>query len=259
MTRKQRDWLEIFQQIDAHLTFVDRLVNVDVRHAPHDPRVLPDRHDIVEHALVGHGHAWQQGQQGSGWLATRCLAQAAFGILALTLGLLDAFDVITLGGVQWFHESSLGKFFNATHYWSVQLFFLFMVVHLWGKYWMAAWRGKRALTWATGVLAFLTAVGVGFTGYVITTNFNAQWIAFEAKDVMNAVALGSWINVTNLGQMVLIHVCMLPLAVVAVVAMHVLLVRKHGVVPPIDAIDPEAAPPAHAETAAEPAAEEVAS
>jgi ubiquinol-cytochrome c reductase cytochrome b subunit len=152
--------------------------------------------------------------------------------------------VITLGGVQWFHESSTGKFFNSVHYWSVQLFFLFMVVHLWGKYWMAAWRGKRALTWATGVLAFLTAVGVGFTGYVITTNFNAQWIAFEAKDVMNAIGVGSVFNVTNLGQMVTFHVAPLPLALGVIVLAHVLLVRKHGVVPPLDAIDPEAEKPA---------------
>jgi len=165
--------------------------------------------------------------------------------------------IITLGGVQWFHESSTGKFFNSIHYWSVQLFFLFMVVHLWGKYWMAAWRGKRALTWATGVLAFLTAVGVGFTGYVITTNFNAQWIAFEAKDVMNAIGVGSVFNVTNLGQMVTFHVAPLPIALVLIVAAHVLLVRKHGVVPPMDAIDHDAAAPAA--SAAETETAEVAS
>jgi ubiquinol-cytochrome c reductase cytochrome b subunit len=156
-------------------------------------------------------------------------------IIAIASGVL-----LTVGGVQWFHESSLGKFANSLHYWSVQLFFLFMVVHLWGKYWMAAWRGKRALTWATGVLAFLTAVGVAFTGYVITTNFNAQWIAFEAKDVMNAIGVGSVFNVANLGQMVTFHVAPLPLVLVAIVAMHVLLVRRHGVVPPIDAIDHDA-------------------
>jgi ubiquinol-cytochrome c reductase cytochrome b subunit len=157
--------------------------------------------------------------------------------------------IITLGGVQWFHQSSIGKFCNSLHYWSVQLFFLFMVVHLWGTYWMAAWRGKRALTWATGVLAFLTAVGVGFTGYVITTNFNAQWIAFEAKDVMNAIGVGSVFNVTNLGQMVTFHVAPLPIALVLIVVAHVLLVRKHGVVPPIDAIDHDATATPSAEVA----------
>ena len=174
-----------------------------------------------------------------------------FGMLTLVAMIIAIVSgvVLTLGGVLWFHESSVGKFVNSLHYWSVQLFFLFMVVHLWGKYWMAAWRGKRALTWATGVLAFLTAVGVGFTGYVITTNFNAQWIAFEAKDVMNAIGVGSVFNVTNLGQMVTFHVAPLPIALVVLVGMHVLLVRKRGVVPPLDAIDPDAAAAARTESA----------
>ena len=147
--------------------------------------------------------------------------------------------ILTLGGVQWFHTSSLGKFVNSLHFWSVQLFFVFMVVHLWGKFWMAAWRGKRALTWITGVLAFLASVGTAFTGYLVTTNFNSQWIAFESKDVLNAVGLGAVIDVTNFGQMVLLHAALLPLAVGAIVVAHVLLVRKHGIVPPLEAIDPE--------------------
>ena len=29
-----------------------------------------------------------------------------------------------------------------------------IVIHLWGKFWMAAWRGRRAMTWITGVVAF---------------------------------------------------------------------------------------------------------
>jgi ubiquinol-cytochrome c reductase cytochrome b subunit len=40
--------------------------------------------------------------------------------------------------------------------------------------------------------------------------------------------------VTNFGQMYSWHVLLLPIAVVAVVTAHVLLVRKHGVVPPFD-------------------------
>ena len=42
----------------------------------------------------------------------------------------------------------------------------FMVIHLWGKFLMAAWRGRRALTWITGAVAFLASVGTAFTGYL---------------------------------------------------------------------------------------------
>ncbi len=161
--------------------------------------------------------------------------------------------ILTLGGLQWWHTTPIGHFVNSLHFWSVQFFFFFMIVHLIGKYWMAAWRGKRFLTWATGVFCFIMGLATAFTGYTITTNFNAQWIAFEAKDVMNSVGLGGFMNTTNVGQMSLWHIVPLPLAVGVLVVMHVLLVRKHGVVPPIDAIDPALEAAAQAGPAGDPA------
>jgi ubiquinol-cytochrome c reductase cytochrome b subunit len=143
--------------------------------------------------------------------------------------------VLTIEGPAWYHTSSTGHFFNSVHFWSVQLFFIFMVVHLWGKFWMAAWRGRRAMTWITGVVAFLVSLAAAFTGYLTQTNFDSQWISFEAKDGLNAVGIGAWFNVANFGQMLLVHVFLLPLVVGVIVVAHILLVRKHGVVPPIDA------------------------
>ncbi|MFH8250193.1 cytochrome b N-terminal domain-containing protein [Microbacterium sp. B2969] len=160
-----------------------------------------------------------------------------FGMLSLTsLAVVIASGfVLALNGPNWYHLSSLGRFTNSVHLWSVELFFLLMVVHLWGKYWMAAWRGGRVLTWITGVIAFAVSIGAAFTGYLLQTNFDSQWIAFEAKDALNAVGIGAWFNVADLGQMFAWHIVLLPLGVGAIVVLHVLLVRMHGVVPPIDA------------------------
>jgi ubiquinol-cytochrome c reductase cytochrome b subunit len=141
--------------------------------------------------------------------------------------------VLTLEGPEWYHGSSTGHFVNSVHFWSVQLFMLSMVVHLWGKFWMAAWRGNRGLTWVTGAVAFFASVGTAFTGYLVQTNFESQWIAFEAKDGLNAVGIGAWFDVADVGQMLLLHVAFLPLVLGLVVVWHVLLVRKHGVVPPL--------------------------
>jgi quinol-cytochrome oxidoreductase complex cytochrome b subunit len=72
------------------------------------------------------------------------------------------------------------------------------------------------------------------TGYVSQQNFDAQWIATQAKDGLNSVGVGAFFNVTNFGQMYSYHILLLPMAVIALVVAHVLLVRKHGVVPPFE-------------------------
>jgi len=169
------------------------------------------------------------------WIYIFGVATLAAFLVILATGLVLAFT-----GPSWYHTSSLGLFTNSMHFWSVQLFFVFMVVHLWGKFWMAAWRGRRrVMTWITGVVAFLASIGTAFTGYLVQTNFDSQWISFEAKDGLNAVGIGAFFNVANLGQMLLLHACLLPLVVGAIVVWHVLLVRLRGVVPPIDAVDSE--------------------
>jgi hypothetical protein len=163
-----------------------------------------------------------------------------FGVacLAAFLWVLASGVVLTVGGAQWWHTSSIGHFVNSTHLWSVELFFATMVIHLWGKFFMAAWRGKRALTWITGAVAFIGSIGTAFTGYLSQSNFDSQWISTQAKDGLNSVGIGSYFNVLNPGEMLLWHIVLLPLVVGFLVVAHVILVRRHGVVPPIDAQPP---------------------
>jgi ubiquinol-cytochrome c reductase cytochrome b subunit len=109
-----------------------------------------------------------------------------------------------------------------------------MVIHLWGKYFMAAWRGGRALTWMTGVFTFLVSIATAFTGYVSQSNFDSQWISTQAKDGINSTGAGAFWNVLNTGQMLMWHIVLLPLAAVVLTVFHVLLVRIKGVVPPFE-------------------------
>jgi ubiquinol-cytochrome c reductase cytochrome b subunit len=99
---------------------------------------------------------------------------------------------------------------------------------------MAAWRGGRALTWMTGVITFLASVATAFTGYVSQSNFDSQWISTQAKDGINATGAGAYFNVLNLGQMLMWHIVLLPLAAVVLTALHIVLVRIKGVVPPFE-------------------------
>jgi ubiquinol-cytochrome c reductase cytochrome b subunit len=142
--------------------------------------------------------------------------------------------VLAIFGPEWWHVSNIGHFVNSLHLWSVEIFFFCMVIHLWGKYFMAAWRGGRAMTWITGMVLFLVSVVTALTGYVSQSNFDSQWISTQAKDAVNASGGGAFFNLLNPGQMLMWHIVLLPLVLVALVAGHVVMVRVKGVVPPFE-------------------------
>jgi cell wall-associated NlpC family hydrolase len=160
-----------------------------------------------------------------------------FGVASMaTLGLVILSGiVIAIGGPDWWHSDPVGHFANSLHLWSVEAFMAFLVIHLWGKFWMAAWRGKRSLTWVTGVVAFVASVVECFTGYVSQQNFDSQWIATSGKDAFDAVGIGSFFNVMNFGQMLMWHILLIPLVLVTLVGAHILAVRVRGVAHPLPA------------------------
>ena len=153
-------------------------------------------------------------------------------LAALAMAIVSGFT-IAIGGTDWWHSNPVGHFFNSVHLWSVELFMALMVIHLWGKFWMAAWRGRRALTWITGVVAFLASVLECFTGYLSQQNFDSQWIATNGKDAMNSAGVGAFFNLLNFGQMLLWHIVLIPILLVALVGAHILLVRVRGVAHPL--------------------------
>src|ERR1700736_4665168 len=141
-------------------------------------------------------------------------------IAALVLTVLSGI-MLALAGPDWWHISGAGRFFNSLHFWSVQVFFVFMVLHLWGQYFMASWRGGRATTWMIGVVIFAISIVA------------AQYIAMNAKDAVNSTGVGGFFNVLNFGQMYGLHVMLLPIAIIVLVVLHIVQVGMRGVVPPI--------------------------
>jgi Cytochrome b(N-terminal)/b6/petB len=158
-----------------------------------------------------------------------------FGVASLVALAMAIFSgvALTIGGPDWWHYNALGHFFNSIHLWSIELFMALLVIHLWGKFWMAAWRGKRALTWITGVVAFLASIIECFSGYLSQQNFDSQWIAANGKDALNVTGLGTFFNLMNFGQMLTWHIVLIPIVLILLIAFHIILVRVKGVVRPI--------------------------
>lgn len=153
------------------------------------------------------------------------LTASSFVVLVVT-GVLLAMN----GPDVWTYNSAV-RFISATHFWSAQAFFFFMMLHLWRVFFTGAWRGGRGLTWVLGAVAFLMAIPTAFTGFLINGDLYSQWNAVQAKDGLNALGLG-WLNLTNAGQMFGMHVVVLPLVLTAVIGLHITRVRTKSVVPP---------------------------
>jgi quinol-cytochrome oxidoreductase complex cytochrome b subunit len=155
-------------------------------------------------------------------------------ILSALSALIATGVVMCLFGPGWYHGSRVGHFVNSLHFWSVQVFFAALVLHLASKYLMAAWRDGRWKTWMAGVLAFGVAVFTGLTGFLSQTNWDSQWIAVQAKDGMNALGIGAFFNTMNTGQALTLHIAVLPLLLVLLVAVHLFFIRREGPVRPLE-------------------------
>lgn len=158
-----------------------------------------------------------------------------FGVSVLSaLGLLVLTGVVmSLFGPDWYHVSNVGHFFNSLHFWSVQIFFFAIVLHLFTKFSIAGWRDGRWKTWVVGLLILGVAILTGLTGFLSQTNWDSQWISVQAKDAMNALGVGAFFNTMNTGQVLTLHVIVLPLVVVALVGLHLFFIRSDGSVKPI--------------------------
>jgi len=158
-----------------------------------------------------------------------------FGVSALSalVLLILSGTVMSLFGPDWYHGSSVGHFVNSIHFWSVQALFAMIVLHLISKFFMAAWRDGRWKTWMVGLLTFAVSVFTGLTGFLLQTNWDAQWIAVQAKDFMNSMGIGAFFNPMDTSQVVTLHIVVLPLTIMAFVGLHLFLVRRESPVKPL--------------------------
>lgn len=177
------------------------------------------------------------------WLPVE-LPEYAIGFF-YTLGSLTASSLVILivsgvimsaNGPMWWMRSDIGFFMRGVHFWAVQAFFFFMIMHLLRVFFTGAWRGGRERTWLLGGLALLLAIPTAFTGYLMRGDFYSQWNAVQAKDGLNALGL-AWLNTNNAGQMYGLHIVVFPLLLMGIVTLHIVMIRIKGVVPPYPTAD----------------------
>lgn len=160
----------------------------------------------------------------------------SFGAMTLAAFLLLILSglIMVANGPLWWQTSAFGLFMHAVHFWSAQSFFFFLLLHLTSQFFMGSWREGRILTWMVGALTFGLAVVEAFVGYLSRGDFFSQWNQVQGKDAFNAIGAGAWLNLLNNGQLLGLHISVLPAALILLVGLHIVLVRSKGLVPPME-------------------------
>jgi len=152
-----------------------------------------------------------------------------------------------------------GRFIRNIHRWAANLMVVGVLLHMARVFYTGAYRAPREFNWAVGMLLLAITLGLSFTGYLLPWDQLAYWavtiganIAQSPREVTDALGITAWLDAGGLqkelllgsdqvGQEALIrfyllHVMVLPLALVMLLAVHFWRVRKDGgLVRPVDA------------------------
>ena len=148
-------------------------------------------------------------------------------------------------------EVTAGRLMHQLHHWGASMMIVVVVLHmvqvfLWGGY-----QKPREATWIAGVVLLLLTMAYGLTGYLLPWDNKAYWGTVVVTQIAASVpwigstlarVLGSTgdIGVITFARFYSMHVLLLPPATGLLIAVHVYLVRRHGVAPvPGDELRPK--------------------
>jgi len=141
-------------------------------------------------------------------------------------------------------EVEFGWLIRSIHSWGSNLMIFVAFVHLFSVLLLKAYRPPRELTWISGVGLLGVAMGLGFTGYLLPWNelaFFATRVGTEIPAVFPVIGEplrdilrgGEDVTGATLTRFYALHVSVLPATLFMLMALHVLLVQRHGMsVPP---------------------------
>ena len=148
---------------------------------------------------------------------------------------------------------SAGALIRNMHAWSASCMIFMAIVHLLTAFAMKAFDKPREITWITGVILLLITFAFGFTGYLLPWNqiaVNATKVMIQSvEDVghylpgvlskLPQIIMETFQGEASVGQATLdrfyaLHVVILPFAVLATIAAHLISVQLHGMSQGVD-------------------------
>jgi quinol-cytochrome oxidoreductase complex cytochrome b subunit len=136
-------------------------------------------------------------------------------------------------------EIEFGWLIRSVHSWSANLLIGVLFLHLLTAYIMRAYRRPREFTWFTGLALLAMFLAFGFSGYLLPWNELSFFATSVGTKITEYVPLvghplkllarsGEEVTGDTLARFYSLHVVILPLAVLAILGVHLYLVQKHG-------------------------------
>lgn len=185
------------------------------------------------------------------WMYTGSLVLVFFGIQVLT-GIILAFyyrptlEEANKSVGEIMTKVPLGWIIRSVHSWSATFMIAIVFVHLLAIWVLKSYRPPREMTWMSGGLLLVFTLAFGFTGYLLPWDALSLAATKVGTDIPRSIPLiGFWgtrflrggedISGDTLSRFFSIHVCVLPLCLLAALALHVYLIQKLGMSLPIEA------------------------
>lgn len=185
------------------------------------------------------------------WYYTGSAILLFFGIQVITGFLLVFYYNPTLEGAnasvaRIMTEVPLGWIIRSVHSWSASFMIAFVFIHLLSIWITKAYRKPRELTWMSGVFLLFVSLAFGFTGYLLPWDDLSLSATKVGTDIPRSIPLiGIWVtkllrgseDVTGdtLTRFFGFHVSILPVFLLAFLAVHVYLIQKQGMSIPVAA------------------------
>ncbi len=142
------------------------------------------------------------------------------------------------------NEVRFGAAIRAIHHWAANGMIVMCVAHMLRVFITGAYKAPRELNWVGGTLLLIMTLAFGFTGYLLPWDQRAFWATTVGTEIAGGIpdagplALvflrGGWtVTGQTLSRFYAAHVLVLPVATLALMGLHFLMVRRQGIARPL--------------------------
>src|SRR3989442_10866466 len=132
------------------------------------------------------------------------------------------------------HEVDYGWFILSYHFWGSSAMVVMVFAHMSQVFLWGAYKKPREMIWLVGLVLFVIVMAFGFTGYLLPWDQRAYWATTVGVEIMDKTPIvgdflarflkgGPTPGQMTLSRFFVIHVMILPAALMCLACLHLLL------------------------------------